>query len=263
MRVSPKASNRCSAIEPAPAGREPTALKGIKRFYKEAKPVELAEPAAGGHGVVLDGRAIKTPAKAAVVLPKRALAAAVAEEWAAQGEQVVPASMPLTSLVCTAIDVVAPRHDEVAAELAGYGETDLICYRAGEPAELVSRQTASWQPLADWAAQELDAPLAVTSGLRAVPQPAPTLAALKRAVAAHGDFELTALASAVQAAGSLIVGLALSRGRLSAEAAFEAAELDATYQMELWGEDEEALQRRAAIRADMAAAERMFELLRD
>ena len=239
------------------------ALKAIKRFYKEAKAVELAEPAPGGHGVALDDRPIKTPARAAVLLPNRALAAAVAEEWAAQGEQVVPASMPLTSLVCTAIDVVAARHDEVAAELAGYGETDLICYRASEPRELVARQTESWQPLADWAAQELGAPLAVTSGLRPVAQREKTLAALQRAVAAHGAFELTALASAVQAAGSLVIGLALSRGRLSAEAAFEAAELDATYQMELWGEDEEALQRRAAIRADLVAAARLFELLRD
>ncbi len=239
------------------------ALKAIKRFYKEAKAVELAEPAPGGHGVALDGRPIRTPAKAAVLLPNRALAAAVAEEWAAQGEQVVPASMPLTSLVCTAIDVVAARHDEVAAELAGYGETDLICYRASEPRELVARQTESWQPLADWAAQELGAPLAVTSGLRPVAQREKTLAALQRAVASHGAFELTALASAVQAAGSLVIGLALSRGRLSAEAAFEADELDATYQMELWGEDEEALQRRAAIRADLVAAARLFELLRD
>ncbi len=238
------------------------ALKAIKRFYKKADAVELTEPAPGGHGVALDGRPVKTPARAALVLPTRALAAAVAEEWAAQGEQVVPASMPLTTLVCTAIDVVAPRHHEVVIDLAGYGETDLICYRAREPSELVARQTASWQPLADWAAQELDAPLAVTDGLRAVPQPEPSLAALERAVAAHGAFELTALASVVQAAGSLIIGLALSRGRLSADMAFEAAELDATYQMELWGEDEEALQRRAAIRADLAAAERMFELLR-
>ena len=238
------------------------ALKTINRFYKEANAVELAEPAPGGHGVELDGRPIKTPAKAAVVLPTRALALAVADEWAAQGEQVVPASMPLTSMVCTAIDVVAPRHDEIVAELSDYGETDLICYRASEPPELVARETASWQPLADWAAQSLHAPLTVTNGLRPVTQPKKSLAALKRAVAVQSDLELAALASAVQAAGSLVIGLALSLGRLSAEAAFEAAEVDATYQMELWGEDEEALQRRAAIRADLEAAARLFALLR-
>ena len=232
----------------------------LKRFYKQAEAV-AAE--AGGFEVRLDGRAVRTPAKAPLVLPSRALAQAIAAEWAAQEEKVEPASMPMMSLACTAIDGVAPRRAEVVEEVLRYGETDLLCYRAEQPSELVQRQQRVWQPLLDWAARSLDAPLQVTSGVLAVPQPEDSLQALRRLVEAEGDLELTALAQAVSAAGSLIIGLALVRGQLDPEGAFEAAELDASFQIELWGEDPEASRRRAVCRADLEAAHRFRELLQE
>lgn len=232
----------------------------LKRFYKQAEAV-AAE--AGGFEVRLDGRAVRTPAKAPLILPGRALAQAIAAEWSAQEEKVEPASMPMMSLACTAIDGVALRRAEVVEEVLRYGETDLLCYRAEQPSELVQRQQRVWQPLLDWAARSLDAPLQVTSGVLAVPQPEDSLQALRRLVEAEGDLELTALAQAVSAAGSLIIGLALVRGQLDPEGAFEAAELDASFQIELWGEDPEATRRRAVCRSDLEAAHRFRELLQE
>lgn len=230
----------------------------IKRFYKEA----AARAADGGAMVILDGRPIKTPGRATLLLPTRALAEAIAEEWSVQVDTVKPETMALMSLACTAIDIVAPRRAAVVAELAGYGETDLICYRAAQPPALVERQNEQWQPLLDWAAAVLQAPLVTTSGLLAAAQPAEALAALGRAVADHDDMDLAALASAVKAAGSLVIGLALSAGRIGVEAAFTAAELHESHQIEGWGEDPEATRRRATVLCDLSAAERFLGLLR-
>jgi chaperone required for assembly of F1-ATPase len=230
----------------------------MKRVYREAR----AERAETGFTVTLDGRVPRTPARAPLVLPVAALAEAVAVEWAAQDETVRPQTMPLMSLACTAIDIVAPARAAVVAELADYGGTDLICYRAERPPVLVERQNALWQPLLDWAALELDAPLDTTSGALAVAQPEGSLTALRRAVEAHDDMALAGLGAAVKAAGSLVIGLALSHGRLDPEAAFEAAELEASTQIETWGEDPEAARRRAAVRCELGAAARFLALLR-
>ncbi len=236
-----------------------TAAPPLKRFYKEAR----AAAREGGYGVQLDGRDIRTPAKAALVLPSAGLAEAVAGEWAAQGERIEPATMPLMSLACTAIDQVAPNRGAVIGELMDYAGSDLLCYRADRPEALVARQAEVWQPLLDWAARELDAPLRVICGIRHEPQPEDALAALRRAVAALEDFPLTALDTATRASGSLVIALALHRGQVGAEAAFEAAELDATFQIEHWGEDPEATRRRAAVLADLAAAGRLMDLASD
>jgi chaperone required for assembly of F1-ATPase len=236
-----------------------TVTKPLKRFYEQVGVTAVAD----GYAIRLDGREVRTPGKARLVLPSAGLAEAVAAEWAAQGEHIVPASMPLMSLACTAVDQVAPKRDAVVGELLDYAGSDLLCYRADRPEGLVARQAKVWQPLLDWAARELDAPLGVTVGIRHEPQPEDALAALRRAVEGLDDLSLAALDCATRAAGSLIVALALHRGRLGAEAAFEAAELDATYQIELWGEDPEATRRRAAVLADLAAARRLFELVSD
>lgn len=212
--------------------------------------------------IELDGRPVKTPGRALLLLPNRPLAQAVAAEWAAQSETIKPQSMPCMSLACTAIDLIAPRRAEAVAEIAAYGETDLVCYRADHPPELVVRQTATWQPLLDWAALTFDAPLVVTTGVLHKEQPAAAVAALGRAVEAQDDLSLAALATAVKAAGSLIIGLALQGGRLDAKAAFAAAELDALFQTEIWGEDPEAARQRAGVRAELEAAERFLALLR-
>ncbi len=236
----------------------------FQRFYKTVA-IEAVDGAkdGAGFGVTLDGRRIKTPAKAEMILPGRGLAEAVAAEWDEQREEVDPAAMPLTGLVWTALDLVRPGRARVIEDLAAYAAHDLLCYRAEAPTELVARQQELWQPLLDWAARTLDARLAVTAGVVPIAQPPEALAALRAVVAAKSDLELTALSAAVTAAGSLVIGLALGAGRIDAAAAFEAAQLDESYQIERWGEDPEAARRRAAIKADLEAAARLMALLRD
>lgn len=228
-----------------------------KRFYKEAR----AAAAEDGFEVRLDGRVLRSPAGGRLALPTEALAAAIAAEWQAQGERINAETMPIMSLASTATDRVAAQRGQIVEEILRFAETDLLCHRAETPAELVRRQAETWQPLLDWAAQELGAPLTATRGILAVAQPPASLDALRRAVEALDDLALAALSVAVAAAGSLVIGLALLRGRLDPEAAFDAAELDASYQIELWGEDPEATRRRAVCRADLFAAARFAGLL--
>ncbi len=242
-----------------------TAAK-FKRFYAQASWAAVPPGAAGRAGadfrVLLDGHAVKTPAQAEMALPTQALAEAIAAEWQAQGEEVESRSLVLTGLAWTAIDRVGAGRERVVDELAGYGAHDLVCYHAETPADLAARQRERWQPLLDWAARSLDAPLAVATGVVSIEQPPEALAALRRAVAAWDDFELTALGAAATAAGSLVIALALMVGKIDAAAAFDAAQLDESYQIERWGEDPEAARRRAAIKADLAAAARFLALLR-
>lgn len=230
----------------------------MKRFYKTV----AVAPESGGFAVQLDGRPVRTPAKRPLLLPTPALAEAVAAEWQAQPEEIRPQSMPLTQLCCTALDVTDPHAETVASEVAGYGATDLLCYRASAPAALAERQARGWQPLLDWVAATYDAPLVTTESLMAVAQPNASLAALAAAVARHEGLALTALAQLVKITGSLVLGLAVTAGRISPAEAFELAELDATYQMELWGEDAEALARRALLREELEAAGRLLALAR-
>lgn len=227
-----------------------------RRFYKAVTVV----PEAGGHLVRLDARPLRTPAKAPLATPSAALSEAIAEEWRAQGDKIDPAGMPLTALACSAIDLVRAKRGETVEELAGFAEHELLCYRAPHPEALVERQKAAWQPLLDWAALNLDAPLAAGTGLQ-IEQPAEALAALRRAVERHDDWRLTGLALAVRVSGSLVVGLALAAGRLDAAGAFEAAELDESYSIEQWGEDAEAAKRRAGVMAELDAAGRFLRLL--
>ena len=131
-----------------------------RRFYKDAT-VETAE---GGFIVHLDGRPLRTPGKAPLVVPSRGIAEAMAEEWRAQDEKIDPRTMPFTRTANSAIDKVAPQHPEVADMLAEYGDSDLLCYRAESPAELVARQAERWDPLLDWAAREMGARLEPRAG---------------------------------------------------------------------------------------------------
>lgn len=233
----------------------------MKRFYTAV--AVARDEASGLYRITLDGRPVRTPAKALLELPRDSFAEAVAEEWAAQGEVIDQRAMPLTAYACTAIDLIAAKRARVVAEVAAYGGHDLLCYRAEAPAELAARQQDLWQPLLDWVAQSFDAPLKVTAGVVSVTQEPAALKALRGAVEALDDLELAVLSSAVTAAGSLVIGLALRGGRIGPEAAFEAAQLDELYQAERWGGDPEAEKRRAAIQAELAAAARAFAMLRD
>jgi chaperone required for assembly of F1-ATPase len=162
--------------------------------------------------------------------------------------------------MATALDRVGPMRAQAVDELVRYGGTDLLCYRAAEPPDLVERQTAMWQPLLDWAELRFAARLAVTAGLMPQPQPADTLDALRRAVEPVEALGLTGLLAATGAAGSLILALALREGRLSADEAWALSQLDETFQIERWGEDDEATRRRARLRADLLAAGRFLAL---
>ena len=233
-------------------------LKGLKRFYKTV----TAEPAGLAYTVCLDGRPVKTPGRTVMDLPTRAMAEAVAGEWAAQAKQIDLATMPLTILAWAAIDRVRPDRERAIDEAAVYGGHDLVCYRAEGPADLVARQRAAWQPLLDWAARDLDVPLAATAGIVSVTQPEATLAALRDTVSAKNDFELVALGATVKATGSLVIGLALCAGWIDAAAAQAAAHVDETYQMEHWGEDVDTARRHTGVRRDLESVARLINLLR-
>jgi chaperone required for assembly of F1-ATPase len=215
----------------------------------------------GGWGIALDGKPVRTPAKLELAVPSAALAAAIAAEWDAQRDEIRPATMPLTRLAATAIDRTAAQRDLVVAETANYAATDLVCYRAEHPPALAARQHAVWQPLLDWAALRYDAALAVTTGIVPAAQSPAALQAFAGVVAAHDDFRLTALHTLTAASGSLVIALALCDGRLDAEAAFAASQLDETFQIEAWGADSESAARRRALAADIAAAARFIALL--
>jgi chaperone required for assembly of F1-ATPase len=229
----------------------------MKRVYREV----TTRAAVGGWGIALDGRPMRTPGRSELIVPSAALAEAISAEWDAQQGDIRPATMPLTRLAATAIDRTASQRALVVAETANYAGTDLVCYRAEHPPALIARQQAAWQPLIDWAMRRYDAGLAVTSGIIPQPQLPATLKAFAAAVAAQDDFRLTALHTATATCGSLVIALALMEGRLDAESAFAASQLDESFQIEAWGEDAEAAARRQALAEDIAAAARFVQLL--
>lgn len=207
-----------------------------KRFWKEAT-VEAVE---GGWTVRLDGRPVKTPAKAPLVLPTRAMAKAVAAEWDAQTGEVRPDTMPCTRAANSAIDKVAPQFVEVVKIVAAYGGTDLLCYRATGPDALIARQAGAWDPMLDWAETVLGARLVATAGVMHIPQDAAVLQRLDARVAALSPFALAAFHDLVALSGSLILALAVTEGRLDPETAWQLSRIDEEWQIEQWGEDEEA-----------------------
>ena len=228
----------------------------MKRFYALAEAVSVD----GGWGISLDGKPVRTPARALLVVPTEALGAAIAGEWAAQGEMIAPRSMPLTGLANAAIDRAGPHRAAFVVELAAYAETDLLCYRAQEPDDLAARQAAAWDPLLDWAARRYDVAFTVTQGVMHRPQPAATVARLGAALGARDDFALVPMQPLITISGSLVIALALAEGAIDVEAAWTAAQVDETYQTEHWGDDELAAQARAARRADFDAAARFLGL---
>lgn len=229
----------------------------MKRFWAAAGVAERPE----GWAVLLDGRPVKTPAKLPLVLPTEALARAVAEEWDAQQGEVRPALMPLTRTANSAIDKVASMAAAVVEEIARYGGTDLLCYRATGPAALIARQAAAWDPWLDWVAGQ-GAALRVTTGIVHVAQPEVSLGRLSARVSARSHFELAALYDLVAITGSLVLGLAVAEGRLEAGDAFDLARLDEDWQAEHWGVDDEAAESAAMKRQAMRDAGRFLRLCR-
>ncbi len=231
----------------------------MKRFYKQAS---IAPHEEGGFGIQLDGRPVRTPARAFLTLPNAVLAEAVADEWARQGEEIDPASMPFTGFANAAIDQIAPDPACFAESISVYGESDLLCYRADGPSELVQRQKEQWQPLLDWAAARYDVSFTVTQGVLHVAQPDATLVRLREVVAAQDSFLLAPLSPLVGIAGSLVIGLAVLEDAFDIPRLWQAAELDELWQAEQWGDDDEALARRTRRHRDFTQAADFSVLVR-
>jgi chaperone required for assembly of F1-ATPase len=227
----------------------------VKRFWSE---VEVRDED-GGWGIGLDGRPVRTPARAVLVLPSRGLGEAVAAEWRAVDSDVDPRQMPLTGLANAAIDTSDKQ--AFAASVARYAETDLACYRAEWPPELVQRQVQAWDALLGWARRRYDVDFSTTTGLIHVPQPPATVERLSHAVAAIDPFRLAGLSPLVTIGGSLVAGLAVIENAISAEDAWQAVSIDERWQVEQWGDDAEAVAALDNRHRDFLAAARFLDLL--
>lgn len=234
----------------------------MKRFWETA----AIEAFDDGYAILLDGKPMHLPGGGALRVPAEPLARAIAEEWQAaggwKGGEMSFADTPLTRLAGTAQQRIAPDPAPTIDAIARYAESDLLCYRAERPEELVKRQAREWQPWLDWAALTYDAPLRVSTGVAYVKQHRGAVAALRAAVGALDVSALGALGIAVPALGSLVLGLALAEDRLDADRAHALGCLDELFQVEAWGEDAEAAVRRASIAADIVLAERFLRLTR-
>ncbi len=232
----------------------------MKRFWDTA----AIAPETTGWGVQLDGRPLRVPGGAPLLVGSRPLAEAIAAEWqaagGAKGGEMSYADVPLTRLAGTAQERIAPDPEPVILELVRYAESDLLCYRADGPEGLAARQAICWQPWLDWAETRYGARLAVTAGIVHIPQNPDALAELAGAVAAQGPLRLAGLGIAVPALGSLVLALAVADGALDAGAAHDIAALDELFQEELWGADDEAVIRRARVRSDIVVAGRFLSL---
>ena len=208
----------------------------MKRFWSDVTPKAVE----AGYAIELDGRTVKTPAKAALIVPNAVLAERVAQEWRAVDSEIDPSKMPYTRSANAALDKVAVQHGEVAALIAAYAETDLLCYRAESPVELQERQAAAWDGPLEWARDSFGLQLGVASGVMPVAQAEESLARALAITQEMGPFALTAFHDLVSLSGSFVLGLRASEGCDSAENLWNVSRIDETWQEEQWGVDEEA-----------------------
>lgn len=249
------------ALDPVEMARRDLKSSLPKRFYKEAAAGEIQ----GGYQVLLDGRPVRTPARNLLTVPSQELAQALAQEWTAQVEYIDPGSMPLTRIVNSALDGVSREMGAVLADIVKYAGSDLLCYRAGEPATLVNEQMRLWDPVFAWLRQAHGAHFTLAEGVMFVEQPRDSIGVFSRAVDAQAGqgparpLRLAALHVVTTLTGSAILALALAGGHLNAEAAWAAAHVDEDFQMRLWGEDAEAKARRDRRWIEMQAAARVLD----
>lgn len=230
-----------------------------KRFYKD---VSVGE-SEGGYAILLDGRPVRTPAKNKLAVPSEALAGLIAAEWAAQAEVIDPAQMPVTRLVNTAIDGVATDPQAVFEDILRFSGTDMLCYRAGSPEELVARQNERWDPLISFAANTLGARFILVEGVMHQEQPREAVAAFAVTLKKHEDpIALASLHTITTLTGSAILAMAFAEGEIDAAEAWSLAHLDEDWQIALWGSDEEAENRRAKRWVEMQAATSAFTALK-
>jgi chaperone required for assembly of F1-ATPase len=236
----------------------------MKRFWEQADIERDSGEDSGGFIIRLDGKPMRLPSGETLVIGERPLAEAIAAEWRgpAMGAEIRPSLLPLTQLAATARFRIGPDPAATAASIAAYARSDLLCYRAEEPPDLVHRQQAAWQPWLDRAAQRYDAVLAVTRGITAIDQSPQALAALARAVAAQDAHGLAGLGVMVPILGSLVLGLAVVERALDAGEAFRLSTLDEVFQEEHWGVDEDAVAQRARAAQEVRMAARYVLLTR-
>ena len=242
------------------AGKDAAPGRGMKRFYKD---VAIEDRSGEGAGLLLDGKHVRTPGKAPLRLPTRALAEAVAEEWRAQGERIDPSTMPLTKLANSAIDGVAGREQAVIDDIVAHAGSDLLCYRAQGPEALVEVQATHWDPVLAWAKTVLGAPLFLAEGVVHVAQPPASLDRLKQTLAGRDAFSLAALHVMTALTGSALLALAVAARRLTPEEAWAASHFDEDWQISQWGEDAEAAERRKNRWRDFEAAAKTLALAQD
>ena len=244
-----------------PMQRAQAAMRAVlpKRFFKQASAGETDR----GFALLLDGKQAKTPAKRSLVLPNLVLADAVAAEWNALGEWIDPSALPLTKLANLAIDAVADAPEPVIAEIVQYAGTDLVFYRASEPEGLVAAQNEKWNPVVTWAEREFSTRFVLAEGIVHAKQGEQALKRVRGAVEAlPRPFALAAAASATNLSGSALIALALAKGALSGDEAWNAAHVDEQWNISQWGEDSEAQRRLAARHVEFSAAAKMLELVR-
>ncbi|MGI9404849.1 MAG: ATP12 family chaperone protein [Hyphomicrobiaceae bacterium] len=214
----------------------------------------------GGYAIQLDGRNVRTPARALLVVPREILAEAVVAEWNAQGEHIEHQSMPMTRFANTALDNVRGRELEIIDEITAFAASDLICYRAETPRGLVAAQQASWDCVLAWVEETFDARFVPVAGVMHTPQPAPGLAVVREAVAGYDGFALTGLHNMTTLTGSALLALACAHGHIGPEETWERAHVDEDWQISQWGSDAEAAARRVHRGEEFAAAYRFLKL---
>jgi chaperone required for assembly of F1-ATPase len=230
----------------------------MRRFWTEV----TVEQSAYGLAIRLDGKPVKTPLRAELMVPTRGLANAVISEWQAVEEKIDPATMPMTGFANAAIDRIGPERDVFVAAISAYGETDLFCYRAGAGEPLAARQAEIWEPWLDWACTRYDVVFNTVEGIMPQPQPSETVVRLQAAIASRGTFELAAMAKLAHLSGSLVATLALVERAGTADELWAASCLDEIWQEELWGEDYFATKNRNDREREFMQAARFLELLR-
>lgn len=220
-----------------------------RRFYKHAAVADVP----GGFSFTLDGKPMRTPARALLSAPHRDIAQAMADEWNAQGEHIDPASMPLTRLGNSVIDGVAARMSEVADDVLNYVGTDMVFYRADGPQALIDRQNEHWNPLVDWASARFGGRFVLAEGIVHVAQPQAAIEGISKALPRH-PWTLGALHLATTLTGSALIALALAAGQIDEDAAWQAAHVDEDWNFSVWGVDEEVMRKRKRRLADLSAA---------
>ncbi len=243
-------------LDPMEAARRNVRPTLRKRFYENAGIV----PEGGGFVVTLDGKPVRTPARRPLAAPSRELAQAIADEWQDQREVIDPAHMPLTRLANSIIDGVADQPEVVHDDIVKYLGSDLLFYRADGPEGLTERQTQAWDPIVRWAAQTLGARFIMVEGVVFAAQPQEAIAAAARAIPASA-WRLGAVHSVMTLTGSALLALALAENAISADEAWMCAHVDEDWQMEQWGSDTLAMERRAHREAEMKAAAAVLRLV--